>query len=145
LDFMGGVSEPEEVFKEQKLDLFRDYISSMTGRNKKSVWDVEQAANYSPYVVDMLLGRDISTILYANEMNRLPSLPKSAHYRWMLYSIPKGRKKMSGGKKDKGYEEKVKVVMEYYDYSNKKAREALFILTDADLETMRNFLDKGGR
>ena len=42
-------------------------------------------------------------------------------------------------------EDNVQLVMDYYQYSHSKALEALEILTDDQLEIMRQKLDKGGR
>ena len=128
-----------------KLDLFKDYLSSIQF-TKKDIWEENQASRYSPYVVNMMLGRDIGTVLYANEMNRLFSdFPKEAHYKWLIYSIPKGRRKMSGNKKDKKREASIQLVMEYFTYSRKKAMEALLILTDDNLTEIGQYLDKGGK
>ena len=146
LDIMSR--EPVAVVEDegvQRLDMFKDYLKSIQF-TKKDIWEDNQASAYSPYLSNMMLGRDIGTVLYANEMNRLFSdFPKEAHYKWMLYSIPKGRRKMSGNKKDKKRELRLKNVMEYFGYSRKKAMEALLILTDDNLTEIGQYLDKGGK
>ena len=84
------------------------------------------------------------TIMHSNEMNGFHFLPKRMQFHYLLNSIRK--KKRFGGKWLS--QKKVKdleVVKEYYGYSNTKAKEALNLLSDSQIEEIKMSLSKGGR
>jgi hypothetical protein len=82
--------------------------------------------------------------MHSNEMNGFHFLPKRMQFHYLLNSIRK--KKRFGGKWLS--QKKVKdleVVKEYYGYSNTKAKEALNLLSDSQIEEIKMSLSKGGR
>ena len=84
------------------------------------------------------------TIMHSNEMNGLHFLPKRMQFHYLINSIRK--KKRFGGKWLS--QKKVKdleVIKEYYGYSNSKAKEALNLLSDDQIENIKLGLKKGGR
>ena len=77
-------------------------------------------------------------------MNGFHFLPKRMQFHYLLNSIRK--KKRFGGKWLS--QKKVKdleAVKEYYGYSNTKAKEALNLLSDSQIEEIKMSLSKGGR
>ena len=79
-----------------------------------------------------------------NEMNKYNFLPKRMQFHYFINSIRK--KKRFGGKWLS--QKKVKdleVIKEYYGYSNQKAKEALNLLSDDQIENIKLGLKKGGR
>ena len=77
-------------------------------------------------------------------MNGLHFLPKRMQFHYLINSIRK--KKRFGGKWLS--QKKVKdleVIKEYYGYSNSKAKEALNLLSDDQIENIKLGLKKGGR
>jgi hypothetical protein len=77
-------------------------------------------------------------------MNGLHFLPKRMQFHYFINSIRK--KKRFGGKWLS--QKKVKdleVIKEYYGYSNQKAKEALNLLSDDQIEFIKIGLKKGGR
>jgi hypothetical protein len=82
--------------------------------------------------------------MHSNEMNGLHFLPKRMQFHYLINSIRK--KKRFGGKWLS--QKKVKdleVIKEYYGYSNQKAKEALNLLSDDQIENIKLGLKKGGR
>ena len=83
-------------------------------------------------------------IAQANEMNGYHFLDKKIQFHFYINSIRK--KKRFGGKWLS--QKKVKdleVIKEYYGYSNQKAKEALNLLSDGQIEIIKIGLKKGGR
>jgi len=83
------------------------------------------------------------TLLYVNEMNRLHHLDKRLQFQFFLNSIrPKKRfSKWLRSSKIKNLE----YVKEYYGYNNEKARQALDILDDEQIEHIKRIIDRGGK
>ncbi len=84
------------------------------------------------------------TIMHSNEMNGLHFLPKRMQFHYLINSIRKKRR--FGGKwltqtKLKNLE----IIKKYYGYSNQKAKEALNILTDDQIESIKTKMIQGGR
>ena len=82
--------------------------------------------------------------MHSNEMNGFHFLPKRMQFHYLLNSIRK--KKRFGGKWLS--QKKVKdleVIKEYYGYSNTKAKEALNLLSDSQIDEIKMSLSKGGR
>ena len=83
-------------------------------------------------------------IAAANEMNGFHFLDKKVQFDFYINSIRK--KKRFGGKwLNQAKLKNIEYVKEYYGYSNEKAREALTILTDKQIELIKMSLEKGGR
>lgn len=123
-------------------DIFKEIIPSIL-QNKSSVVTEENEKDYVPYVVNKALSFHYDCILYANEMNKHPSLDKLLQYHYYLNTIrPYKRPFQKWHKKDSI--ENLSLIKEYYNVSNDKAKEILGILTDAQIEIVKKKLEKGG-
>ena len=83
-------------------------------------------------------------IAAANEMNGYHFLDKKIQFHFLINSIRK--KKRFGGKwLSQAKLKHLEYVKEYYGYSNEKAKQALNILKDEQVEIIKEALFKGGR
>jgi hypothetical protein len=97
---------------------------------------------YAPFVVNRCMSYFPDTLLHANEMNRLNFLDKKVQYDYYLRSI-RSRKRFSKWFKKEDSED-IDRVKQYYGYSDKRAREAIRILTPEQLKNIKKELDIGG-
>lgn len=123
-------------------DLFKDTIPSIL-QTKKSVITEENEGDYVPFVVNKALSFHRDCVLYANEMNKLPNTDKLLQYHYLLNSI-RGYKRPFQKWHKKETIENLDAVKEYYNYSNEKAKDALSVLTDDQLNEIKKKLFKGG-
>jgi len=123
-------------------DLFKDIIPSIL-QNKKSVINEENEGDYVPFVVNKALSFHKDCVLYANEMNKLPNTDKVLQYQYLLNTI-RGYKRPFQKWHKKETIENLNAVKEYYHYSNEKAKEALSVLSDDQLNEIKKKLFKGG-
>tara|TARA_B100000929_G_scaffold219227_1_gene175816 strand:+ start:34 stop:288 length:255 start_codon:yes stop_codon:yes gene_type:complete len=82
--------------------------------------------------------------MHSNEMNGLHFLSKRMQFHYFINSIRKKRRfggKWLSQKKVKDLE----VIKEYYGYSNSKAKQALNLLSDDQIDDIQLSLKKGGR
>jgi len=105
--------------------------------------DTDWEKKYPPFVINRCLSMFYDCIAQTNEMNGYHFLDKKVQFHFFINSIRK--KKRFGGKwltqtklKD------IEYVKQYYGYSNEKAREALSILTNEQVELIKLSQDKGG-
>ena len=94
------------------------------------------------FIINRCLSYFPDTIFFAQEMNKRSSLDGLPQYLFYLYGIPKRNRFAKGVKPENP--EHLEIVKEYYGYSNKKARKALEILSEDDIEYIRAKLNRGG-
>lgn len=102
-------------------------------------------AHYVPFGMNRLFARTPDGLLVAQELNQISEddLTKYEHYRWYYHRLSKNPRRF-GEKAESEKPKYLDTVMEYFDYSREKAREALRVLSKKEIEEMVQFLDKGG-
>ena len=123
-----------------------DYLTAINW-SKKKLMDTDDEAwekKYPPFVINKCLSVHYDCIAQANEMNGYHFLDKKTQFHFYINSIRK--KKRFGGKwLSQAKLKNLEYVKEYYGYSNEKAKDALNILTEEQVELIKNTLSKGGR
>jgi hypothetical protein len=119
-----------------------EYLNSINYSKKNLMVDTETEKSYAPYVVNRCLSYFPDTLLHANEMNRLNFLDKKIQYNYYLGSI-RARKRFSKWLK-KEESEDIELVKNYFGYSDKRAREALRILSKDQIANIRKEMNIGG-
>jgi len=113
--------------------------------NTKSVeYDQKEIdLNYVPFIINKGLSQYYDTIFLANEMNMYAKSPK--WYQYMFYYHGVDKKKRYGKWAKKSDISNIDIVKEYFGYSDVKAIEALKVLSDSDIELIKERLFKGGK
>ena len=104
--------------------------------------DEEWEKKYPPFIVNKCVYTFQDTIMLVNEINQLPHLVKKLQFDFLLNSV-RSRRRFSPWLKASRIED-LEYVKQYYDYSNAKAKQALDILTDEQISTLKHKLRKGG-
>ena len=89
------------------------------------------------------MSHHMDTVMFANEMNRLPHLDKRLQYDFYINTVRSRRRFSPWDKKQKMND--LNVVKQYYGYSNEKARQALNILSPSQLDYIKSKLNRGGK
>ena len=120
-----------------------DYIKSIN-QHEYIMQDKLTEKEYNPYITNMSFSMFEDTIFLANEMNRHPSLPNKMQYDFYFNSVRPRKRYKPWPKKDHNFDD-VKLICEVYKYNFKRAKEALKLLSDEQIETIRNnYYNKGG-
>ena len=104
--------------------------------------DEEWEKKYPPFIVNKCVYPFQDTIMLVNEINQLPHLDKKLQFDFLLNSV-RSRRRFSPWLKASRIED-LEYVKQYYGYSNAKAKQALDILTDEQIATVKQKLRKGG-
>ena len=124
---------------------FFDFLNSINDSKEDLLKkDPLSEKDYNSFMVNRGLSYFGDTILYANEMNSRTDIPKKWQYEFYLYGIKKKRRFSKWHKKDVNGED-LKLVMQEYQYSTKRALEVLSLLTEEQLQTIREKHATGGR
>ena len=119
-----------------------EYLNSINYSKKNLMVDTDAEKSYAPYVVNRCLSYFPDTLLHANEMNRLNFLDKKVQNDYYLGSI-RSRKRFSKWLK-KEESDDIELIKNYFGYSDKRAREALKILTKDDIANIKKEMNIGG-
>ena len=98
---------------------------------------------YSPFIINKCLAPFNDTIMLVTEMNMRHHLDSKLQYDFLLNTIRSKKRYAPWVKADKL--KNLQIVKEYYGYSNEKAKQALSILNDDQITTIKNSLNKSGR
>ena len=123
-------------------DLFKEIIPSILHTKEYALLTEQDEKSYSSFMVNRALSFHRDTVLWANEMNKFTNLDNKLKYDFLLNIIRAQKRPYSKWHK-KAKSSDLDVVKEYYGYSDAKAEEALKILTDAQVNMMKEQLYKG--
>ena len=123
----------------------KDYLNTIN-QTKENLMDGDDPAwekNYPPFIINKCMSQHLDTIMFANEMNQYQGLDKKLQYDFFI-NIVRPRKRFSPwGKKEKI--NNLDIVKKFYGYSTEKAMQALRILSDDQIEIIRDKLNTGGK
>jgi len=105
--------------------------------------DPDSESKYPPYIINRCYSGFIDTILLANEMNLNSHIDKKLQYDFYINIIRPKKRFSPWLKKEKL--DSLEYIKEYYGYSDEKAKVALKILTDEQIEFIKSRLNRGGK
>lgn len=120
----------------------KDWLSSIN-QTKKNIMDEDPDASYNPFVINRCMSAHIDTVLLANELNINSHLDPKLQYDFFINIVRPKKRFAPWLKKEKI--NSLELVKQYYGYSDEKARVALKILTEDQIEYIRQRMDRGGK
>ena len=123
----------------------KDYLNAIN-HEKTPLMDTEDEMwekKYSPFIINKCLAPFPDTIHLVNEMNLHNHLDSKLQFDFFLNTVRTRKRYTPWMKASKT--KNLEYVKEYYGYNNEKARSALKLLSDEQIKTIKNSLDKGGR
>lgn len=120
-----------------------DFLETIN-TSKKNLIDEDPGVekDYKPFLMNRGLSYFQDTIMYANQMNICHGLDPKLQYNFLINTI-RPRKRFSKWFK-KVEDSDVEAVKEYYGYSNRRAVQAMSILSANEIKIIKNSLEKGG-
>ena len=121
----------------------KDWLNSIN-YTKKNLIDEDPSVEreYSPYIINRCLSGHLDCILSVNEMNKYNFLPKKIQYDFFI-NILRSKKRFSPWLRKDTIKD-LDLVKRYYGYSNEKAKQALRILTQEQLNFIKSKFEIGG-
>ena len=122
----------------------KDYLNSIN-QTKINLMDedISTEKQYLPYIINKCFSGFLDTILICNEMNVYCNLDKKLQYDFYI-NIVRPKKRFSPWLK-KENNNSLELVKQYYGYSDEKAKTALKILTNEQLEFIKSKMNRGGK
>ena len=123
----------------------KDYLKTIN-ETKENLMDGDDPMwekKYSSFIINKCLAPFNDTIMLVNEINQRHHLDSKLQYDFLLNSI-RSRKRYAPWVKASKLKD-LEYVKEYYGYSNEKAKSALTILDNEQINAIKDSLNKGGR
>jgi hypothetical protein len=120
-----------------------EYLKSINESKKDIMVDDLSEKEYNPFIINKGLSYFKDTVLYANEMNKNHTLDHRLQFDFLINII---RKKKRWSKWIKADEvANLELIKEYYGYSNEKAKSALTLMSNEQIEQLKLRIYKGGK
>tara|TARA_B100000683_G_scaffold18630_1_gene18297 strand:- start:1621 stop:2001 length:381 start_codon:yes stop_codon:yes gene_type:complete len=120
-----------------------DYLNAINSSKQDIMIDDLAEKDYNSFMVNRGLSYFYDTVLLANVMNQHHHLDNRLKFDFLINTIRK-QKRFSKWLKATKIDD-IELIKEYYGYSNEKARQALTLLNDAQLDELRKKVYKGGK
>ena len=114
-------------------------ILSSINHNKENILrerDEREEKQYAPYVINRCLSYFPDTIFLVNSMNCIPNVDQRMHYEFLLNSVRKRKRFSKWLKREQDH--RLDWIKEYYKISDKKAREYALLLSNEEIEDIKN-------
>ena len=121
----------------------KDWLNSINF-NKENLIEEDSSLikEYPPFIINKCLSGHLDCVMFANEMNKYHFLDKDMQYNFYLNILRKKKRFSPWLRKEKVSD--IEYVKQYYGYSNEKASQILKILSDEQIEFIKQRLDTGG-
>jgi len=136
------IEEIEEVLsKEEKLTPFSFMTSVSESKRDLISENPESAKEYNAYMVNRGFSFFPDTVLYANELNMLPAMPKAAQYYYYYGSLRKRKRYSKWHKLAK--DEILDLICVTYNCRVEVAKQYMKILTEDNIQALRDMRNTG--
>ena len=119
-----------------------EYIKAINSHKDIMKDDALTEKEYTPFLVNRGLSFFQDTILQVNEMNRCHFLDKKLQFDYLLNNIRPRSRWSKWLKPDKI--ENLEIVKTYFGFGNEKAKDALEVLSDTQIEKIKAQFTEGG-
>lgn len=128
----------EEQFQEKikKLSPF-DFVNSINYTKEDLMVDERTENEYNAFIVNRAMGFAPDTVIAGNEMNSRPHLDNRMQYDFLKATIRKAKRY---NKWIKAEESNIEAVQKFFGYSFLKAKEALKMLNEDQIDRIKLYL-----
>ena len=111
------------------------YIDSLQSQEP-----LEDMSEYNAFVINRHLSYFMDCVLLVNEINKYPDMDERMQYLFLI-NIVRPQKRFTKWSKEQQYSD-LDMVCEYYGYNRQHGKQALHLLSEEQLQTLRQ--KKGG-
>lgn len=120
-----------------------DYVNQILHGKKNLIVDESTEKAYTPFLVNRSLSYHKDCIAYANEMNSRHHLDKKLQHDFLLNTIRSQKRPFAKWVKSEKSED-IECIKAVYGFSDTKAREALRLLSNEQIQQLKEQTDIGG-
>lgn len=119
-----------------------DYVNSITQKTEDLSGNEDLEKEYVPFLINKAMSYYVDTVMIANQMNMLSDIPVRQQYQYYYNTVRKSKRWAKWHKKVE--DEDLELIKEYFGYNDRRANEALEILSPNDITIIKERSNKGG-
>ena len=120
-----------------------DYVNEILQGKKNLMSEQENEKDYNAYIVNRALAQHQDCVELANMMNERPHLDNKLQFLFLINTVRSKKRPFNKWAKAEKIED-IECVKTFYGYSDIKAREALRLLDDEQIQKIKEQTDIGG-
>ena len=120
-----------------------DYVNEILQGKKNLIVDDYTEKSYEPFLVNRALSYHFDCIMFANEMNQRPFVDKKLQNDYLINTIRSRKRPFNKWVKAEKSED-IECIKAFYGVSTPKAQEALSLLTEEQLQQLKEKTAEGG-
>lgn len=120
----------------------KEILNSINYEKKSDLLDDYNKSDYIPYVVNRIFSFFPDTVLFANEMNKVPHLDNILQYKYLLYGIRKAKRYSKWLKRAEENEKIINFIARKYNISFRRARNYLDVLPESVIQELKSIMEK---
>jgi len=120
-----------------------DFVNDILQGKKNLIVDDQTEKEYQPFLINRSLSYHMDCIIYANEMNRRHHLDKKMQNDFLINSIRSRKRQFAKWIKPVKNDD-LECIKIYYGFSDIRAREVLNLLSEEQIEQLKEKTDIGG-
>ena len=121
-----------------------DYATSILQTKKQLIVDELTEKDYNPFLVNRALSQHKDCVLFANEMNRRHFTDKKMQFDFLLNTVRSMKRPFAKWAKPEAANDDLECIKQIYGFSDTKAREALRLLSNEQIQQLKEQTDIGG-
>ena len=120
-----------------------DFVNSILQNKKELITDDATEEEYVPFLANRSLSYHNDCVMFANEMNRRHFLDKKLQFDYLLNTVRSKKRPFAKWVKQEKNDD-LACIKTIYRFSDQKAREVLRLLSDEQIEQLKQKTDIGG-
>ena len=120
-----------------------DFVNSILQNKKQLIVDDLTEKEYNPFIINRSLSYHRDCIIYANEMNRRHFLDKKLQFDFLINTIRSQKRPFAKWIKSEKSED-IECIKVYFGLSDSKAKEVLGLLSEEQIQQLKEQTDIGG-
>jgi hypothetical protein len=119
-----------------------DFVNDIS-QDKRGIYTEENKKDYNAFLINRAFSMYPDTILNADEMNCCRNLDTRLQYDYYLHSV-RAKKRYGSKWPKKQKDEDLDFLCTFFNFSREKARVAMSIMNETQLEELKKKTDRGG-
>jgi hypothetical protein len=120
-----------------------DYVNQIMQGKKQLIVDEQSEKDYVPFLVNRSLSYQKDCIMFANEMNRRHFMDKKMQNDFLLNTVRSQKRPFAKWVKPEKSED-LECIKKVFSFSDARAREALRLLSEQQIQELKQKTDIGG-
>lgn len=120
-----------------------DFVKEILQGKTDIMVDSDTEGKYSPFLVNRSLSYHLDCIAFANEMNRRHHLDNRMQFDFLLNTVRSKKRPFTKWAKSEKSED-ISCIKQIFGFSDKKAYDALSLLSEEQIQQLKEKADTGG-